>query len=206
MDELQEEIEAQGTELRVRAPEALAGTAARAANGVITVTATHELAVGDRVELFAPAALADVYTVASVAENGQSFTFASGVTEALASASASFYPFYSLNPKTFSGPSGSASVIDVTTLSSKAKNKRMGLRDEGQISFTVHYVPGNVGHELLRAARKARKAATLELAFSDEDTFWQVQGYVLSFPISGAVDGVIESNVTFEIDGEILEY
>ena len=47
----------------------------------------------------------------------------------------------------------------------------------------------------------------------DDAPFWQRQaktvlvmkGYVLGFPISGSVDGLIESSVTIEIDGEVTE-
>ena len=42
--------------------------------------------------------------------------------------------------KTFTGPGGSAAVIDVTDLSSTGKEKRMGLKDEGQLSFDLMYI------------------------------------------------------------------
>jgi hypothetical protein len=45
---------------------------------------------------------------------------------------------YDLIPeiKSFTGPGGSATVIDVTDLQSVAKEKRMGLPDEGQLQIT----------------------------------------------------------------------
>jgi len=43
--------------------------------------------------------------------------------------------------KTFTGPGGSATVIDVTDLSSAAKEKRMGLADEGQLSLPLTTFP-----------------------------------------------------------------
>lgn len=108
--------------------------------------------------------------------------------------------------KTFSGPGGSAAVIDTTTLCSTAKEKRMGLADEGQFSFTINYVPGDAGHEALRAARASREPTPFRLTFSDTPaTVWEFTGFVLSFSVSGAVDAVIEASVTIEITGAITE-
>jgi len=42
------------------------------------------------------------------------------------------------NVVSFQGPGGQASVIDVTNLASTAKEKRVGLRDEGQLSLSLH--------------------------------------------------------------------
>ena len=38
----------------------------------------------------------------------------------------------------FSGPGGQAAVIDVTNLNSTAKEKLVGLRDEGQLSLSLN--------------------------------------------------------------------
>ena len=109
-------------------------------------------------------------------------------------------------PKTFSGPGGSATVIDTTTLCSTAKEKRMGLADEGQFSFSINFVPGDAGHEALRAARASRAPTDFKLKFSDTPaTEWEFTGFVLSFSVSGAVDAVIEASVTIEITGAITE-
>ena len=49
------------------------------------------------------------------------------------------------NVVSFQGPGGQASVIDVTNLASTAKEKRVGLRDEGQLSLSFQFsVQGGV--------------------------------------------------------------
>jgi predicted secreted protein len=106
--------------------------------------------------------------------------------------------------KDFSGPGGQAAVIDVTSLSSTGKEKRMGLQDEGQLSFNIFYVPDNAQHTALRAARAARAKRGFKLTFTDA-TVWTFDAYVTSFSVSGAVDGVIEAAVTLEITGAITE-
>lgn len=99
--------------------------------------------------------------------------------------------------KTFTGPGGSAAVIDVTDLSSAAKEKRMGLADEGQLSFTIHYIPNDTQHALLRTKRATRVETNFKLVFTDASpaTTWSFSGFVTNFAVSGAVDGVIEANV-----------
>ena len=109
--------------------------------------------------------------------------------------------------KTFTGPGGSAAVIDVTDLSSAAKEKRMGLADEGQLSFMINYIPSDTEHAALRSARATRVETNFQLIFTDASpaTTWSFSGFVTNFAVSGSVDGVIEANVTIEITGAISE-
>lgn len=108
--------------------------------------------------------------------------------------------------KSFSGPGGSASVIDVTDLSSLAKEKRMGLADEGQLQLTINYIPDNAVHMALRADRAARTKTPFKMVFTDVgDTVWTFEAFVTGFSVSGSVDGVVEAQVTLEITGAITE-
>jgi len=109
--------------------------------------------------------------------------------------------------KSFTGPGGSASVIDVTNLSSLAKEKRMGLADEGQLQLTINYVPDNTVHKALRTDRAARSKVPFRITFTDAApaTTWTFEAFVTGFSVSGAVDGVVEAQVTLEITGAITE-
>lgn len=109
--------------------------------------------------------------------------------------------------KTFSGPTGSAAVIDVTDLSSTAKEKRMGLADEGQLSFTINYIPDNTQHALLRTQRASREETNFKMVFTDDSpsTTWSFSAFVTGFAVSGAVDNVVEATVTLEITGSITQ-
>jgi hypothetical protein len=108
--------------------------------------------------------------------------------------------------KTFSGPGGSATVMDGSDLSSLAREKRMGLNDEGQLSFTINYIPTNTQHALLRTQRASRELTSFQLIFTDTgNTTWDFEAYVNGFSVSGAVDGVVEAQVTLEISGAITE-
>jgi hypothetical protein len=101
---------------------------------------------------------------------------------------------------------GSAAVIDVTDLSSVAKEKRMGLPDEGQCTFTLQFRPQQVTHAELGAAKADRQARTFRVTLTDTPpTVYEFSGFVLSLPISASVDAVIESGVTIEITGPVSE-
>lgn len=108
---------------------------------------------------------------------------------------------------TFSGPGGAATIIDVTDLSSLAKEKRMGLADEGQLSFTINYIPNDTQHALLRTQRANRQETNFKLIFTDDSpsTTWSFAAFVTGFSVTAAVDGVVQANVTLEITGAISE-
>ncbi len=101
--------------------------------------------------------------------------------------------------------SGSASVIDTTDLSSTAKEKRMGLADEGQCTFTLNFRPKNNAHAELVQAKADRQSRDFKVVLTDTPTptTYYFTGFVLSVPISAGVDAVIESNVTIEITGAV---
>jgi acetylornithine deacetylase/succinyl-diaminopimelate desuccinylase-like protein len=102
----------------------------------------------------------------------------------------------------FSGPGGQASVIDITNLSSTFREKRMGIPDEGQVTFNVNLDPDANSHTLIRNVRAARVACEFRLTLTDASpTTLTFDGYVLGFVISGAVDDVVKAAITIEIDG-----
>lgn len=104
----------------------------------------------------------------------------------------------------FQGPGGSASVIDVTNLSSLAKEKRMGLGDEGQFTFELNLDTADAEQTGLRADRTARVLRNFELTLTDSPaTVLSFSAYVLSFSIQGGVDDKVGASVTLEISGVV---
>ncbi len=106
------------------------------------------------------------------------------------------------NVTSFDGPSGSATVIDATTLSSAAKEKLMGLPDEGQFSFEFNYDPEDASHLALTNARATRALKTFEVDFNGTDSV-TFSGYVTNFSIQGAVDDLVSGAATIEITGAV---
>jgi len=104
----------------------------------------------------------------------------------------------------FQGPGGSASVIDVTNLSSAAKEKRMGLMDEGQFSLELNLDTADTEQTGLRADRAARTLRNFTLSLNDPaSTVLSFSAYVLAFAIQGGVDAVVSASVTLEISGAV---
>ena len=105
-----------------------------------------------------------------------------------------------------SGPGGQAAEIDVTDLSSTAKEFRMGLQDEGQITLSVNYIPTDTTHALLRADRAAQTITNFQIIFTDSpQTTWRFSAFVLGLEISNSVDDVTKGSITLRISGSITE-
>ena len=105
---------------------------------------------------------------------------------------------------TFSGPGGTATVIDATHLGSTAKEKVMGLADEGQLTFDIQYDPANVQHKALIDDRADKVARSFMLVLADADASEiEFTAYVTGFSIEGGVDALVMASVTLEITGAI---
>ena len=104
----------------------------------------------------------------------------------------------------FDGPGGSATVIEATHLGSTAKDKLMGLPDEGQFSFSANLIPSDAEQTGLRTDRTNRTKRNFELLLTDAGpTKLSFAAFVLEFRIAGAVDDKISVNITLEITGAV---
>lgn len=104
----------------------------------------------------------------------------------------------------FKGPGGAAAVIDITNLASIAKEKMMGLPDEGQFTIDLNFDPDDAGHIALRNARHTRTPIELKVQFTDSTPATAVfAGYVLGFEISAGLDAVVKASLTVEINGPV---
>jgi predicted secreted protein len=99
---------------------------------------------------------------------------------------------------------GSAAVIDTTDLSSTAKEKAMGIPDEGQLSISGQYLPKDAGQAAVKAARASQAATGFRITYSDS-TKLELNGFVLTFERSTAVDDVVTFSCNIEITGAITE-
>ncbi|WP_250451204.1 phage tail tube protein [Caballeronia sp. ATUFL_M2_KS44] len=108
------------------------------------------------------------------------------------------------NVKSYSGFDGSASEIDVTDLDSTAKEKRLGLIDNGSFSIDVNVDMADPGQMALKAAQKASTLESFKLEYPD-GTGSTFDGFVKSFPIAGGTDAVITSTVALTISGAVTD-
>lgn len=104
----------------------------------------------------------------------------------------------------FDGPGGSASEIDVSDLASSAREFRMGLKDEGDFSFEMMYLPNNAQHGGLQTDRTNRTLRNFTITLTDSpQSVMSFSAYVREFSVSGGVDDVIRASVTLRISGAV---
>lgn len=111
----------------------------------------------------------------------------------------------------FNGPGGAAAVIDITHLGSTAKEKLVGLRDEGQLSLTMNFNSTDDGQTKLLADRAARQQRLYTIVFTDLSSgssaypsWCYFRGYAMQYSVSGAVDNKVTANAVIEIDGPVI--
>jgi len=101
------------------------------------------------------------------------------------------------------GPGGSSAVYETTHLRSTAKEKKVGLPDEGQLTLAVNWcLATDPGQQAASDARKDRTEKHFKLTFSDDSTA-TFSGYVLGMSASGAVDDKVSGSITIEITGAV---
>lgn len=105
-----------------------------------------------------------------------------------------------------SGPGGQAAEIDVTDLSSTAKEFRMGLQDEGNITLALAWIPTNAVHSGLRTDRANQTLRNFKIIFTDSpQTTWSFSAFVLGLEISNSVDEVTRASVTLRVSGSVTQ-
>jgi hypothetical protein len=176
----------------------------------VTTAAAHGLSVGDVGKFASVGGMTEINGLTGVVIAVESTTVfwvdinSVGFT-AHASAAGTFTPEEWVpvgEPVDFDGPGGSASVIDATHLGSTAREKIMGIPDEGQFTISLNRVFGNTGQKavLLARSQRARKPFKVEYMDGSTQTF---DGFVLQFSSSGGVDDKINGSITIEITGAV---
>lgn len=95
-----------------------------------------------------------------------------------------------------------APVNDISDLDSSAKEKLMGLPDEGQITAPINFNPNNAVHAALVAARADRARLEFRYTFSN-GKIAQFYGYVLGVGVDANVGDAVRGQLTIEIDGVV---
>ena len=105
---------------------------------------------------------------------------------------------------------GESADIDVTCLSSTAKEYLIGIQDSGSLSLDLNVVFGDAGYALLQAAKASgdKYGFQIELAKEGAETTGRTftfEGYVKSLPFTGAVDAAITGTANVRISGAVTE-
>lgn len=207
---LSEAIEFQGTTLEIASGSGGAKNITAITKGAVTkVTSTaHGLSVGDVVAFASIGGMVELNGVSAmiVAKETDAMYFAidsSAYTSYTSGGTATPVAWTKVGEITdVNGPDGQASVFEVTHSESTAKEKKMGLPDEGKISLSLNLVPGNTGQQAMRAARKARTSKAFRLTLSDGTVLGFIAN-VLSFAIQGSVDNKMAASTTLDLTGPV---
>ncbi len=206
-------IESQGTKLEISGTsgDAVTGLTPTAGYPTIFTKATaHGLSNGDVVTISGvagddAASVNTIWIVRYVTE----LTFAvnldsTGFTEMGTAGAATPLAWLTLGEMvTFDGPGGSASMYETTHLLSTAKEKKVGLMDEGQLTLSMNWcLETDLGQQEASDARKARSEKNFKLTFSDDSTA-SFAGYVMGMSASGGVDDKVNGSITIEITGAV---
>lgn len=106
----------------------------------------------------------------------------------------------------FSGPSGSRSVIDVTSLASTGREKEVGIPDYGQITFEVNYSGENANHLALYDLFQSGLAREFQIVFDrSPEEIYSCSAYVLNFQFQTGIDDVVKASITLEITGSVTD-
>ncbi len=111
------------------------------------------------------------------------------------------------------GPSGSVNVIDITNLGSTAREKLVGIQDEGQVSMEVlsNFTTGSteINQWKLRDLRQQGTLSFFDLVFADEtrnDTAepsaYSWEGFVTNYGNAVALDDAVKTAITLEISSQ----
>lgn len=115
-------------------------------------------------------------------------------------------PAYTLiaNVKNIDGiGSGESNDIDITHLTSSAKEYTTGLKDEGTITLTLDFDPDDAGQTMLQTALDNSSMLAFEVTLPSTYGKFTFKGTPKSFSKPIAVDAVITSSVSIKISGAV---
>lgn len=115
--------------------------------------------------------------------------------------------------KSFGGIGGGTSTVkDVTHLKSTAKEKKLGLKDEGQVTLSGNDIPTDPGQKMMKTARGTSSKLRMKVELANKKTptgkgtTWTFDVFVQTFKSDGiAVDETLIFDSSCEITGEVIE-
>jgi hypothetical protein len=107
------------------------------------------------------------------------------------------------NVVSFTGFDGEAGEIDITNLSSTAKEKLSGLKDFGSFSFEWHPDYSATGQNLVRATSGTGAQKTFQIDLPDATTIEFLGSVKNADSVNGSVDAALTGSVSIAVSGDI---
>lgn len=104
------------------------------------------------------------------------------------------------------GPGSENPEIDVTSLSSTAKEFLPGLKDNGELSVELNFDPANSSHQQISADQEASPPTVVNWRISFPTSpiiTWTFPAFVKSFSPASGVDAALTGSLTLRIAGAI---
>ena len=109
--------------------------------------------------------------------------------------------------KSIAGPGGASNMLDTTTLSSVAMEFVPGLKDNGEVSLGVNFVPGDEAQQQMLDDQENQRMAIYKITYSDKKptggTTATFNGYVTNFAPSVGVNALSTADVTIKVSGGV---
>lgn len=109
-----------------------------------------------------------------------------------------------------SPPSDQVDVIDATHLQSPDATREfiIGLRDPGECTLDINFVPGGAGDTKLQAVRAARKPVTCRITYppvgAAAAVTWTFTGILTGYEPAAPNDDKMTASVTFKVTGSYV--
>ena len=108
--------------------------------------------------------------------------------------------------RSISGPNEQRSTRNVTDLDSTAHEKRLNLKDAGDLSLGIFYLPANAVHLVMRAAFNAGTLKRFRIEYEDTaGSYEDFDAYITGWSRSIDVDSDVNAEVQLTITGDITE-
>lgn len=109
-----------------------------------------------------------------------------------------------IEAKNINGPTETTKMIDVTHLGSTSREKRPALKDSGEITFTVNWIPQDDVHQALHTAIVNRTQDNYKIIYTDSPTSSATfTAYVTSHGPKQGLDDVVSADLTLTITGDV---
>lgn len=106
------------------------------------------------------------------------------------------------NVTSISGPTLAASDIEVTDLSSAAKEFLQGLEDPSVVTLTCYYASANTQHQTMRDRVGSNTADNYRITLSDASTI-SFSARVNEFSLDLGVDAAVGMSLSLKISGAV---
>lgn len=107
------------------------------------------------------------------------------------------------NVISFSGFDGEASEIDVTNLSSTAKERIAGLQDFGSVNLEIHPDFTDPGQDLLRDAQSSGELKTFLITLPNGVELQWTGAVKNAQALNGGVDAALTGSVSLTVKGDL---